>query len=516
MHTLQELLSSLIAANSWFIAVLIPTILIGVYLRRIPPILSAAKRHPLFFASTELFLLPALYTVSYTFIYWLIVKKFALPEEDWPIDFFNLCFTLLISWILGKIIHAFLSLKHAARPYSASNYISGLYRWLIYGGALFLGLGFFLWHQGYSFTGVWISTGLATAMLGFALQQTLGDFFAGIAIGIEGGFHLGEWIKLDDGREGTVVDINWRATWLRDWDDTTHVIPNSRLAKQGFTNFGDEHSYYHPWYTIQLPAEIEPRFAKQLLLDAIFRCKHILKHPHPVVRLTDASTIPYTYMCWIYFPNYPSMFRGREELYREIHHALQKAGVSPSAVTHDLRVRKSEVPVAEPPTIQLALKSQEIFTHLTDEEIEEIASDSQQFYYEAGSKIQYETDEVDAFDIIISGVVEVLMELPNGKKIAAGELKPGDSYGLVSMFTDSPILSDWIAQTDVALIRIDLESMRTLLERYPHLTNRIATVVKQRQDEAENLRMQDATDGGSSSIKEIKTYIKQMLKKTKR
>lgn len=143
MHTLQELLSSLIAANSWFIAVLIPTILIGVYLRRIPPILSAAKRHPLFFASTELFLLPALYTVSYTFIYWLIVKKFALPEEDWPIDFFNLCFTLLISWILGKIIHAFVSLKHAARPYSASNYISGLYRWLIYGGALFLGLGFF-------------------------------------------------------------------------------------------------------------------------------------------------------------------------------------------------------------------------------------------------------------------------------------------------------------------------------------------------------------------------------------
>jgi CRP-like cAMP-binding protein len=210
------------------------------------------------------------------------------------------------------------------------------------------------------------------------------------------------------------------------------------------------------------------------------------------------------------------MFRGREELYREIHYVLQKAGISPAAATHEWRVRKSEIPVAEPPTIQLALKSQEIFTHLADDEIEEIACESQQIHYEAGAKIQYDTGEVDAFDIVISGVVEVSMELPSGKRISAGELKPGDSYGLVSMFTDNPQSSDWIAQTDVTLIRIDLASMKRLLKKHPHLTDRIASVVKQRQDEAESLRMQDVAEGGMSSLREIKTYIKQMLKRTKK
>ena len=516
MQILIEFVTSSILAHPWFIAVIAAVVFAGVILRRIPPVRSAAKRHPLFFAFTEIFLLPIVCILGYTIIYWLVVEKLSLPEESWPADMFALFLVLLVSWLLGKILHTFIAGKQVERVHSPSNYISGLYRWLIYGGSLFLGLGFFLLFQGYSFTGVWISTGLATALLGFSLQQTLGDFFAGIAIGVEGGFHLGDWIKLEDGRQGTVIDINWRATWLHDWDNTTHIIPNSKLARQGFTNFGNEHTYYHPWYTVQLPAEIEPRFAKQLLLDAIFRCKHILKHPPPVVRLIDGSTIPYTYMCWIYFPNYPAMFRGREELYREIHYVLQKAGVSPAAITHEWRVRKSETPVAEPPTIQLALKSQEIFTHLSDDEIEKIALASQQFHYEAGSKIQYDTDEVDAFDIVVSGVVEVFMALPSGKKIAVSELKPGDSYGLVSMFTDSPPSLDWIAQTDVALIRIDLESMKSLLEEHPHLTDRIASVVKQRQDEAESLRTQDASDGSSSSLREIKTYIKKMLKRTKR
>jgi len=513
MQILREFITDSFLAQPWLISAIAAAVFAVVPLRRMAPLRNAIKQHPLFFAFTELVFLPTAYIFGYTIIYWLVVEKLSFPEENWPAEIFTLFLILLISWFCGKILHAFIMGKNSTGALSPSNYISGLYRWLIYGGCFCLGMGFFVWFQGYSFTGVWISTGLATALLGFALQQTLGDFFAGIAIGLEGGFHIGDWIKLEDGKQGSVVDINWRATWLHDWDNTTHIIPNSKMARQGFTNFGNEYTYYHPWYTIQLPAEIDPRFAKQLLLDGIYRCRHILKHPPPVVRLTDASTVPYTYMCWIYFPNYPAMFRGREELYREIHYVLQKAGVSPAAVTHEWRVRKSEIPVAEPPTIQLALKSQEIFTHLSGDEIEEIAFESQQIHYEAGSKIQYESGEIDAFDIVISGVVEVSMELPSGKKIAASELKPGDSYGLVSMFTESPISSDWTAQTDVTLIRIDLESMKRLLEKHPHLTDRIATVVKQRQEEAESLRKQDVPEGSTSSLREIKTYIKQMLKR---
>lgn len=374
-------------------------------------------------------------------------------------------------------------------------------------------MGLFFRIQGYSFTGVWVSTGFATAMLGFALQQTLGDFFSGIALSIEGSFRIGDRLRLGDNTKGEVVDLNWRTTWLHDWDNTTHIVPNAKLAKQGFTNLGSKYNYYHPWYFIQLPAEIDPRFAKQLLLEGIYRCSHVLKHPPPIVRLTDASTVPYTYMFWIYFPNYAAMFRGREELYREIHYVLQKAGVTPAAITREWRSRDAEIPVAEPPTVQLALKSQSIFAELVDEEIEELTRVSQQLHYDAESTVQFDAAESDALDIVISGIIEDSITLPDGKLVLIGEIGPGEIFGLISMFTDQPVTFERVAQTDVTLIRLNIECMRTLLQQHPELTDRIAPVVKQRLDEAEYLRVQESAQPAPSSLKEIKRYIQRMIRK---
>ncbi|WP_163339044.1 mechanosensitive ion channel family protein [Desulfopila sp. IMCC35008] len=469
---------------------------------------------PLLFVITKSICILLVFIIFHTIFFHLLTTNYWIDRDIWPFTCFTFIFFLVIGVQLANVIYAFALKKYMSSPEETTSTVSGLLRGVIYGTSIFLALGAFFWQQGYSFTGVWISTGLATALVGIALQQTLGDLFSGIALGVEGAFHIGDWIQLkDDGTEGTVIDINWRATWLQDWDNTRHIIPNSKLAKQGFTNCGNEFQHYQPWYIIKLPAELDPRFAKQLLLEGIYRCKHVLKHPTPVVRLTDASTVPYTYICWVAFPNYPAMFRGREELYREIHYVLQQAGISPAAVTSEWRIRKSVIPVAEPPTIQLALKSQPIFSHLADEEIEQLAMLSQQKHYDTKSVIQYEDGEIDALDVLISGVVEVSTKLANGKKVVIGELGPGDSYGLVSMFTDQPIPTHWIAETDVTLIRIDFGIMKEIMQKYPEVADRIAVEVKQRQDEAEYLRIQNSAEPPQSSLREIKKYIRQIIKR---
>ncbi len=481
---------------------------------KFPPIQPVKDSFPVLVPVINFFCIPLAFLIAHTFFYHLFTKFAGLAQDRWPSLFFTIIFFLIVGVQLAAVVHAFVVKKYMSKGKTTST-VSGLLRGVIFGSSIFVTLGVFSWQQGYSFTSVWVSTGLATALLGFALQQTLGDLFSGIALGVEGAFRIGDWIRLNDGTEGMVVDINWRATWLRGWDNTTNVIPNSKMAKQGFTNCGNEFHRYRPWYTINLPAELDPRFAKQLLLEGLYRCKHVLKHPAPVVRLTDASSVPYTYMCWISFPNYPSMFRGREELYREIHYVLQQAGISPSTITSEMRIRKSEIPVAEPPTVQLALKSQPIFSNLEDDEIEKIAVVSHQKHYDTGSVIQYDEGEVDAFDVLISGVVEVSTRLVNNKKIIIGELGPGESYGLVSMFTDQPIPTHWTAQTDVTLIRINFDIMKELVQKYPDVADRIAVVVKQRQDEAEYLRLQNSTEPTPSSLREIKRYIRQIIKRGK-
>jgi small-conductance mechanosensitive channel/CRP-like cAMP-binding protein len=497
-------------------AMLALPIAVWIIAKNLPVWAGFQKRCPLCTAVLDLCMAPLTVVLAFAVLQ---AGVRAIPGGSpaaWFPFLFNLVLCLITGWYFARAIDAFMGAKQTSKQgRRLSNPMSGLIRRLTYGACLFFGIGAFVWIQGYSLTGMWVSTGMATALAALALQQTLSDFFAGVALSMEGSIRIGDYLRLADGIEGKVLDINWRSTWLLDWDNSTHIVPNAKLAAQGVKNLHNERHIYRPWYTVQISAEIDPRFAKELLFEAVFRCKHLLKYPAPVVRLTDGSTVPYTYMIWVAFPNYPAMFRGREELYREIHNVLKRAGAAPSASIQEWRTRKAEHVTAEPPTIPLALKSQDLFSTLDDEHINMIALASTQLHYDANSTILLEGDCRDALDIITSGVVEARIKLPNGALLYAAELTAGDYFGLVSMFTHQPSFFEYTAQTDVTLVRVNMECMQELLQNYPELADYYASIIKQRIDDAELLQMSSLVSEPESpySLNRIKKIIRKRLKK---
>ena len=77
-------------------------------------------------------------------------------------------------------------------------------------------------------------TGLAVAL---ALQPTLGNFFAGTYVMSEGVIAVGDYIELDTGVAGYVVDVGWRSTKVRTWHNNLVIIPNSVMADHVITNY---------------------------------------------------------------------------------------------------------------------------------------------------------------------------------------------------------------------------------------------------------------------------------------
>ncbi|WP_438014224.1 mechanosensitive ion channel domain-containing protein [Sorangium sp. So ce315] len=75
-----------------------------------------------------------------------------------------------------------------------------------------------------------------TVVLGLALQDTLGNLFAGLALHSERSFGVGDWI-LVDGVEGQVVYVGWRSTRLRTFSGDVVILPNSVIAKARVQNF---------------------------------------------------------------------------------------------------------------------------------------------------------------------------------------------------------------------------------------------------------------------------------------
>jgi small-conductance mechanosensitive channel len=74
--------------------------------------------------------------------------------------------------------------------------------------------------------------GLAVAL---ALQEPLSNLFAGLVVTMAGQIRIGDFVKLDSGLEGRVVDFNWRSTSL-EVGTSLAVVPNSKLAQAIVTN----------------------------------------------------------------------------------------------------------------------------------------------------------------------------------------------------------------------------------------------------------------------------------------
>ncbi|MDO9556539.1 MAG: mechanosensitive ion channel family protein [Coriobacteriia bacterium] len=93
-----------------------------------------------------------------------------------------------------------------------------------------------------SITPILTALGVGGLAVALALQDTLGNLFAGIQI-VEGKqIRPGDYIELASGQAGYVEDITWRYTTVRKLSNNLVVVPNSTLATMIVTNY-------------QLPAE---------------------------------------------------------------------------------------------------------------------------------------------------------------------------------------------------------------------------------------------------------------------
>src|SRR5262245_26146092 len=82
------------------------------------------------------------------------------------------------------------------------------------------------------------TSAVGAVVVGFALQDTLGNAFAGLAIQSERPFRVGHWIRVGD-FEGRVTEVTWRATKMRTKSGNFIVLPNNIIAKEAITNYSE-------------------------------------------------------------------------------------------------------------------------------------------------------------------------------------------------------------------------------------------------------------------------------------
>ncbi len=102
---------------------------------------------------------------------------------------------------------------------------------------IFVGLILILNQAGIKLTPILTALGIGSLAVALALQDTLANFFAGINILLSKQIAKGDYIKLDSGQEGTIIEVNWRVTLMKTISNTVISVPNSKLSSAIVTSF---------------------------------------------------------------------------------------------------------------------------------------------------------------------------------------------------------------------------------------------------------------------------------------
>jgi small-conductance mechanosensitive channel len=139
--------------------------------------------------------------------------------------------TLVLANITGRLIYIYSGRIEAAMP--VSSLTQNITRIVIFG----VGILIILNSLGISITPILATLGVGGLAVALALQDTLSNLFSGFHMSLAKQIRIGDYIKLETGEEGYVIDIDWRATKIRMLPNNVILIPNAKLSQAIVTNY---------------------------------------------------------------------------------------------------------------------------------------------------------------------------------------------------------------------------------------------------------------------------------------
>ncbi|MBX6372781.1 MAG: mechanosensitive ion channel family protein [Acetobacteraceae bacterium] len=193
-----------------------------------------------------------------------------------------------------------------------------------------------------SVLGAAATSGVIVAVLGFSLRGVMTDVFAGIAFGLERTYRIGDWIELESGLAGRVVEINWRATRIETRDKVQVVTPNGRIAQQRVTNYSAPRPQYRQQLRITLDHALPAEEAKRLLAEAAATAPGILAEPPPDARLVAYEPDGLVYVVRYWVPSFVQEIECRDAVLATVDGVLRRRAVPAPHRRHRLRLEQPD------------------------------------------------------------------------------------------------------------------------------------------------------------------------------
>jgi small-conductance mechanosensitive channel len=355
-------------------------------------------------------------------------------------------------------------------------------------GILLLGIFVALEHfYGQTVNRLLIAPGIAAVVIGFAMQDSLGNIISGIALQAGKPYSHGDWLQVD-GRYAEVIEVNWRATRLRTNDEVVIEIPHRQMASQTIINLNRPTRRHAMRLSIGLDYSAPPSRVKDVLLHATSNAKGVAPEPKPKVYLKNfgESSIEYEIKFWI--DNHLFYYDVCDSIRTNVWYSLQRHGIKIPFPTRTLLIERPTRTHEEQvhSTARLILRQQPIFKSFTDEQLDALLPRGQISKFGGGEKVIDQGANGDSMFILVKGEANVVVKR-NGMESLVASLSSGDCFGEMSLLTGEKRSASVVAHTDCEVVEIGKPILAHSLKENPELLTKLSALLAQRQMENDGI-----------------------------
>jgi len=194
---------------------------------------------------------------------------------------------------------------------------------------------------GIKVTALVASLGIAGIVVGLALQTTLANIFGGIFLIADGSFKIGDFVQLETGEAGEIIDVGLRSTRIKSFDEGNEiVVPNSILMNSKIINYGRPEIHLKKRIKIGVAYGSDVKKVKKVLLDCASEVEEILENPPPQVYFTEMADFSLNFEVVFWIKNYKKRFEAQDKFISLSYGKLQDNGIQIPFPTTTIYIEK--------------------------------------------------------------------------------------------------------------------------------------------------------------------------------
>src|SRR5256884_2068063 len=314
---------------------------------------------------------------------------------------------------------------------------------------------------------------VATAVIGFALQDTLKRFFAGLMLGKL--VRVGDWVRLA-GQVGRVIKVDLAHVTILTPTDDFVMIPNNLVAQQEILNYNKPTTRHARTVLVDASLKTPPLQVQSVLVETAKAVRGVLDDPAPLafVAAYKDSSIQYRLTFWVQDYALAGIIEGQILAY--VWYAFERHGIEIPFPQRTIHITKPEdeheVMAAERERVLEALRRIDFLSVLSPEELETVARQAAVRVYLPGEAVVRQGDAGAEFFIILEGSAAVRIG-EGDRVVTVATLQAKHFFGEMSLLTGEPRSATIIAQTKLEVVVINKETLERPIMKNPMIAERI-------------------------------------------